>query len=304
MGTGQLSPVNLDYLNNCPAQYAEALTSSTRLKKIVKLIGLPVAGTVGADNCEMPSGKWDSISVLLDCAAGTSDCLCYGNDDGCGYAGGDRVQGVQLQSGRDYFSIVMPYSSSTTSGIYRLNISGTGFPSTESPPPPSSPPPPPSPPPPSSPPPPESEATPPFSVVQVSIGASRYVSPTYNLGSGVAFIMPNTFARRCPRAARGRMQNRRYVKHIVELKDIPDQTGRYNVDGCLQPSGRWNSFSSLLICDPGLTSCICSANNDGCGRGAGGRIRRRSFDPTKRYFFVTFGVRRTNTGTYRVRFTS
>eukprot|EP00890_Picochlorum_soloecismus_P004739 jgi/Picsp_1/5266/NSC_02628-R1_peptidase s8 s53 subtilisin kexin sedolisin len=356
IASGLVSPINLDYLNNCPAQCAEALTSSTRLKKIVKLTGLPSSGTVGADNCEMPSGKWDSISVLLDCAAGTTDCLCYGNDDGCAYAGGDRIQGLQLQSGRDYFSIVMPYSSSTTSGTYRLTVSGTGFPSTESPPPPpgspppppgppppgspppppgppppgspppppgppppgspppppgppppGSPPPPPSPPsppPPSSPPPPQSETPPPFLAVPVSIGASRYASPTYNLGSGVAFVMSNTFARRCPRTARNRMQNGRFVKHIVELKDIPDQTRRYNVDGCLQPSGRWNSFSSLLICDPALTSCLCSANNDGCGRGAGGRIRRRSFNPTKRYFFVTFGVRRTDTGTYRVRFTS
>eukprot|EP00890_Picochlorum_soloecismus_P001341 jgi/Picsp_1/2207/NSC_05671-R1_peptidase s8 and sedolisin len=176
INTGQITPIGLNYLQNCPAIYAEALTSTTRLKKIVKLVGLPTSGTMGANNCKMPGGQWDSISVLLACVTGTSTCDCYGNDDGCIAAGGDDIQGVQLRSGREYFSIVVPYSSSTVSGMYRLTVSGTDLPPQEDPsPPPSQPPPNPNPNPPSTPPPPS--RPPPYSrpsVVGINYQGSIY----------------------------------------------------------------------------------------------------------------------------------
>jgi hypothetical protein len=90
--------------------------------------------TFRASNCEMPAGVVDTVSIVLKCpiAAGAEDlanCVCYSNDDGCGGIGGDIVGNVPLDATSAYYSVIMPYSSSTVTGSYKVTVSDAAAPS-------------------------------------------------------------------------------------------------------------------------------------------------------------------------------
>jgi subtilisin family serine protease len=195
IGTGSTAPIDSRIASACTSSiFSSRMLSTTSKKHIWKLTGLPTTGIMAVDDCVMPVAIWDSVSIVLACNQGTFICSCYFNDDGCsGAAGSDRVTGVPLSADKEYYSIVIPYSASTISGVYKLSVGATGVqyppppPVVQSPPPPvvvvESPPPPvvlDSPPPPlviESPPPPPTVPSPPPPVVQSPPPPVPLVSP-------------------------------------------------------------------------------------------------------------------------------
>ena len=110
------------------------LASGSYVKNVMKLEGLPTTGTMSVDDCTMPT-RFDTLTAVLVCPAGypgnafpaaSGACSCFTNDDACAASGGDRVTGVPLSSGKDYYAVVLPFSSATTSGAYSLNVAVVG----------------------------------------------------------------------------------------------------------------------------------------------------------------------------------
>ena len=268
-------------VRSCPRYPRLRMQSSYYLKHAVELTDMYQAMTTyEVDACSQPGGLWNSMNAVLECNSDLSSCSCSADNDGCGRGAGGRVYGRSYDPTKRYFFISFG-SRTRDNGLF--NVKFVGSPSSFPPPPP---------------------ATAPFPVTEISLGGdSQITSPAYNLVSDGSFIsMSNEFVGRCPRYAQLRLQRSNYRKHIVELTGISDGVTTYRVDACNQPSGRWNSINVLLVCSTDLTSCTCSANNDGCGRGAGGRVYSRSFDPTKRVFFVSFGRRTRDNGSFNVKF--
>ena len=138
LSSGTTNRIDKAFLSNCGADALD-LMDSTRKKVIVQVASIPSTGTLSVDDCSMNT-VWDSVSFVLYCQAGTSLCSCYGNDDGCGYAAGDKVTGISLQSGYALYYVVVPYSPSRTTGQFKVTLSGSGLPGYPPPPPPSPPP--------------------------------------------------------------------------------------------------------------------------------------------------------------------
>ena len=233
-----------------------------------------------ADACSQPSGRWNSINAILVCNGDVSACSCSADNDGCGRGAGGKVSSNTFDATKRYFFVSF---GRRTSDAGSFNVKFVGSPSSFQPP---------------------QLATAPFPVTLVSLnGGSQITSPTYSLQSDGSYVaMPNNIIGRCPRYAKLRMQRSYYRKHVVELVDMSQSVTNYRLDACSQPNGRWNSINAVLVCSSDLTSCTCSANNDGCGRGAGGRVSSSTFDPTKRYFFVSFGGRTRDDGSFNVKF--
>jgi len=110
------------FANLCPRYISDRLASASYRKHIYNISGLSNSGSITVDDCNMPNGVFDTVSAVVTCNPGLNECICYSNDDGCGYAAGDSVSGVPLAETKEYYAIVMPYSSSRTSGVYKLTI--------------------------------------------------------------------------------------------------------------------------------------------------------------------------------------
>lgn len=112
LASGDNSIVDHIVSQACPEGFDFVLRTADYRKHIWKLSGLPTEGALGVDDCDMPYGVWDTVSMLLACPPGSTSCTCYANDDGCGGVGvGDAIYGVQLQSGMDYYYVVAPYQA-------------------------------------------------------------------------------------------------------------------------------------------------------------------------------------------------
>jgi hypothetical protein len=253
------------------------MQASTYRKHVVELSNMYNAmNRYQIDACLQPNGRWNSINAVLVCNSDVSSCSCSADNDGCGRGAGGKVSSSTFDPTKRYFFVSF---GARTSDSGSFNVKFIGSPSS-------------------------SPATVPFPVTQVSLnGGSEITSPTYSLVSDGSYMsMPNSFVSRCPRYAKNRMQALSYRKHVVELRDMSQSITSFWMDACSQPRGRWNSINAILICNNELTSCSCSADNDGCGRGAGGKVSSSTFDPTKRYFFVSFGNRNRDNGSFNVRF--
>jgi len=267
----------------CPRYAMLRMKRSSYRKHVVELTNMYEDMTrYRVDACSQPNGRWDSINAVLVCNSDASACSCSANNDGCGRGAGGKVSSTIFDPTKRYFFVSFGRRTRDV-GSFNVNFAGSpsSFPS-------------------------QAPATAPFPVTLVTLeGDLSITSSSYDLRSDGSYIsMPNDMIGSCPRYAMLRMQRSTYRKHVVELIDVSQGVTNYRVDACPQPDGRWDSINALLVCNNDLASCTCSANNDGCGSGAGGRILSRNFDPTKRYFFVSFGKRTRDNGSFNVRFLS
>ena len=122
ISSGSSDPAIASFGLACPSFIADRLVSGSYKKMIFNLTGLPNNGTLRSKDCDMPNGIFDTVGAVIVCDPGLTNCACYANDDGCGYAAGDVVDGVPLSPGKEYYSVVMPYAASRTSGVFRLTI--------------------------------------------------------------------------------------------------------------------------------------------------------------------------------------
>lgn len=288
LASGIVAPVDPAIAAVCPEGFGTMLTSGRR-KNIWKLTGMPTVGTLGVNNCAMPT-KWDSVSILLAYSQSSNSFTCTVNDDGCAYSGGDRVAGVALAPGTDYFYIVLPYQAYVGAGAYQLQMTG---------PPPAARPPPALPPAAGAPPPPASAPVPapapapapvlepapaPISVpapisgpalaptvapdpaqipsTALDIPSVNYLSDTFDLSSGTNARLAANFISECPLNFRNPLNSTAYVKNIWKLKGLPSTPGSMTLDNCNMAT-RWDSISAVLACPIGSTTCRCITNDDG-----------------------------------------
>ena len=229
---------------------------------------------------------------------------------------------VPLQVNKDYYYIIAPWASQTTSGSYKLSVSvALSVPPPPRPPPPSPPPPrppspprpppprppsppPPRPPPPSPPPPrppPPSPPPPvpaPFTSTQLTVpaGSVAFSSPIYNLASGTNQVVPPTVAASCGATTTvygARISNAVYKKQIYELTGIPSTRASFTVDICTQPNGAWDSVQSVLSCNAQFTSCTCYSDNDSCGASKASKVVGVPNISGRRYFSIVYSFNST-----------
>lgn len=110
LSSGSMISLPVEVASACPDGYGTALGSTLYRKNVLKLSGLPTSGSLSINTCDMAQGQWDSLMVFLSCNQGTTTCTCWADDDGCAIAGGSSIAGATLSSGKDFYTIVMPYS--------------------------------------------------------------------------------------------------------------------------------------------------------------------------------------------------
>ena len=109
---GTFASISQSVAGTCPSEFSARMVSQSFKKNVFRLNNMPGNNnTIEVNDCQMPNGIFDTMSIVLVCDPGMVGCSCYTDDDGCGYAAGDSVSGVPVSSGKEVYSVILPYSS-------------------------------------------------------------------------------------------------------------------------------------------------------------------------------------------------
>jgi hypothetical protein len=119
----------------CPTDAANVkgkLVDPDFKKQITKIAAWPSTTTQGytLDTCDTSAGSaFDTLLAVFQCtqvtATTVSGCTCWVADNGCASGGGSRVTGITKSSTKVHYAVVLPFSSTATTGKYKLKLWGS-----------------------------------------------------------------------------------------------------------------------------------------------------------------------------------
>jgi subtilisin family serine protease len=309
-------------LNNLP--FSTRLTSTSYNKHIIffepntdETKGA-VPSSIGIDTCTDNEYNIDTVMSVFSCDPaldGTDPyeispdavCSCVSVDDGCGrYTVGSKVK-IPYKKGQRTFAIVSQFYVNS-SWRYKANAAFAVGATNESPPPPSPPPPPPNP----SPPPPPPPAMFVTTTTTQTMSKLPIYSPYIRFGQGAVATIDPLLAAKCAGVldritVAKRLTSSAYRKHVVAFQPDPNSAllpEALAVDTCTYNNANVDTVMSLFVCDAvpaggnpndvDPATCVCTTNDNGCGRYKYGSKVATTYAAGKRVFAVLTHYRRSN----------